>query len=171
MHAYCSCIAGASGFCNHICALLYQTSHYSKRQLDTVPPDGSKTSVPQTWDKPRIHGITHEPVMSCTVKKVKLDGANSQCIQSNAYEARMKNVIPNDPTLLEEVQKELREENPLYGIVYMATPDTMHMTYEKHTLGSYVPVGSVLSYQLAVSEGNFHVHNNLALEHYSCKQL
>ena len=86
-----------AGFWNHICALLYQASHYSKRQLDTVLPDGSKTNVPQTWDKPRIHGITPEPVMPCTVKKVKLDGANSQCIQSTAYEARMKNVIPNDP--------------------------------------------------------------------------
>ena len=49
--AYCSCVAGASGFCN-----LFQTSHFFKRKLDVVQPDGSKTSITQTWDKPRVHG-------------------------------------------------------------------------------------------------------------------
>ena len=71
-----------------------------------MPPDGSKTSVPQTWDTPRVHGVRPEPVMACSVKKAKVDGdQSSKPIKSRLYEARMKNVVPNDPDLLEEVQK------------------------------------------------------------------
>ena len=114
LHAYCTCVAGASGFCNHVCALLYQTSHFSKRGMEKVPPDGSKTSVPQTWDKPRVHGIRPEPVMACSVKKAKVDGdQSSKPIKSSLYEARMENVVPNDPDLLEEVQK----SHPHYGLL------------------------------------------------------
>ena len=106
LHAYCTCVAGASGFCNHVCALLYQTSHFSKRGMEKVPPDGSKTSVPQTWDKPGVHGIRPEAAMACSVKKANADGdQSSKPINSSLYEAQMENVVPKDPDLLEEVQK------------------------------------------------------------------
>ena len=55
-----------------------------------MPPDGSKTSVPQIWDKPRVHGIRPEPVMACSIKKAKVDGdQSSKPIKSSLYEARM----------------------------------------------------------------------------------
>ena len=134
-----------------------------------MPPDGSKTSVTQTWDKPRVNGIRPEPVMACSVKKAKVDGdQSSKPIKSSLYEARMENVVPNDPDLLEEVQKTLKQENPLYGINYMARPD-MYMEYRRNTLGCFIPLGSVLSYQLSTKKGNFDIHHNLpSLDRFSC---
>ena len=76
--------------------------------------------------------------MDCSIKKAKIDGdKSSKPIKSSLYEAQMENVVPNDPDLLEEVQKTLKKENPLYGINYMARPDNMYMDYRRNTLGFF----------------------------------
>ena len=71
--AYCSCVAGASGFCNHIMGLLYQLSHFCKSGVKCIPDDVSKTSIAQTWDRPRIEGVSAEPVMQVVVRKGKIE--------------------------------------------------------------------------------------------------
>ena len=74
------------------------------------------------------------------------------------YEARSEKTIPNDSQKLLEAQEKMRKLNPLIGITYMATPDNASTEFVKTTMGNYVPVGSVLSYQLAIPEGGFDVN-------------
>ncbi|KAL6479281.1 hypothetical protein MHYP_G00127140 [Metynnis hypsauchen] len=48
----CTCVAGKA-FCNHLIALLYQSTHYSTMGFKTVPLPVACTSTLQTWHKPR----------------------------------------------------------------------------------------------------------------------
>jgi hypothetical protein len=45
----CSCAVGQD-LCHHIVALLYTVSHYQKLNIVSVPPDVSKTSLPQVLE-------------------------------------------------------------------------------------------------------------------------
>ena len=66
-------------------------------------------------------------------------------------------------------KKTLKKESPLYGINYMARPDNKYTEYRRNTLGCFVPLGSVLSYQLSITEGNYDIHHNLpSLDRFSC---
>ena len=151
--AYCSCKAGASGYCNHVMALLYQIREFSLNETKHIPEDLSRTSKPQVWHKPRIEGISAEPVMECVVGSKE---------KSNICEVRRTAAIENDGPLLQKVQEDLKQENPLYGIVYMASKDDENTVYVPTTLQFHVPKGSVLSYQLALTEGNFSAACNTA---------
>lgn len=171
LKAYCTCVAGASGFCNHIVALLYQISHYSKSGTTTIPDDISKTSVAQAWDTPRIEGIAPEPVMQVIVKKAKLDATKStKSVECSLYEARSPDNIANVSETLTQVKEIMCKKNPLYGFSYMVNEnENMNTEYVKTTLGTYVPTGSLLSYQLALSEGNFHVQcDNDLFDQFRC---
>ena len=161
LKAYCSCVAGASGFCNHVLSLLYQLSHFCKASMKVIPDEESKTNLPQVWDKPRIRGITADPLMACSVQKAKQEGKNSKPLRCSLYEARGSTFLSNDSLRLKHVQDNLTKEHPLYGITYMpaymASQDTINTDYTKTHMGSLTPLGSVLSYQLARTEGNFDV--------------
>lgn len=157
-YAYCSCAAGKSGYCSHVLALLYQTSHYYKYGCDSSDRSVSKTSIPQVWDKPRIEGIKSEPVMEVTVKKARIDApSSSKCVDNSLYEARVKSLVGNDVDKLATMKAEAASINPLYGISYMIQPDHSHTSYTKTSMGFFVPDGSVLSSQLAPTEGDFDV--------------
>ena len=135
-----------------------------------VPSCISKTSVPQTWDKPRIQGIHPEPVMQCTVKKSKTT-TTSKPVTCSLYEARTSKHIANSPENIRKIQEDMAKINPLYGFTYMVNPDTMHTDYVKTKLGSSAPLGSVLSYQLALTEGNFDVFCDMAsIDKFQCTQ-
>ena len=62
-YAKCSCVAGASGYCNHTMALLYMVDHTIKIGAKTFPEVGTCTDNPQQWHKPRTMGIKAEPIM------------------------------------------------------------------------------------------------------------
>ena len=156
VHAYCSCVAGASGFCNHVFGLLYQISHFSKLSARQIPDEIS--SKPHTWDEPRILGISPEPTMNVAHNETTNLGKKKRAVQSSLYEARSEKTIPNDSQKLLEAQEKMRKLNPLIGITYMATPDNASTEFVKTTMGNNVPVGSVLSYQLAIPEGGFDVN-------------
>ena len=154
-------------------ALLYQISHFSKSTANKIPDD---ISILQIWNKPRVQGITPEPVMSCRVVKVKSEvaqesgRARSDHISSSLYEARREASLCNNNTLLSACQKSLAEENVLYGITYMATPDNKATCYVKTKMANHVPVGSVLSYQLALTEADFQVElNEVSMNRFLCK--
>lgn len=154
-HAYCTCVAGTSGFCNHVFALLHQISHYSKSGMKEIKPDVYKTGMPQKWDKPRVLGIAPAPINSI--------------IQSSLYEARSESTIANDNDRIEKCKAALHAINPLYGFAYMVSPDSDSTEYVKTTLGTHVPVGSVLSYQLALTEDNFEVSlDEASVEQHPC---
>ena len=98
-------------------------------------------------------GTRAEPVMADSVKRAKRDAS---C----------------QPQRLKECQEEMKKENPLYGFTHMERPDDMNMTYRKTTLGTYVPVESVLSYQLTLTEGNFEVfHSTTEHSKYACADM
>jgi hypothetical protein len=154
--AYCSCKAGASGYCNHVLATMYQTSHFCKLACKTVPLRGSKTEYPQLWDKPtRGKKIKPVSVMHEQVKKAKVGEGWKAGQKCSLFEAR-ENVC-NSSELINEVKSDLKEQNANYGFVSMATEDTDKSEYvlTRAPIGTLVPQGSVLSYQLSTSESNF----------------
>jgi hypothetical protein len=53
INAKCNCVAGASGFCCHVMALLYLIDHSLKLGLETFPRVGTCTDNPQQWHKSR----------------------------------------------------------------------------------------------------------------------
>lgn len=154
--AYCSCKAGASGYCNHVLATMYQTSHFCKLGCKTVPLRGSKTEYPQSWDKPsRGKKIKAVSVMKAHVKKAKVGEGWKAGQKCTLYEAR--EVVENNNKIIDDVKSDLKEENVNYGFVSMASGDSDSTDYvlTRAPIGTLVPQGSVLSYQLSTSEGNF----------------
>ena len=103
-------------------------------------------------------GITSEPVMSVVHQMATTKTKRRKVIQSTLYEARSEATIPNDSQRLITTQEKVRDINPLMGITYMASPDSQETEYVRNSMGNFVPVGSVLSYQLAITEANFDVH-------------
>ena len=163
--AYCSCVAGASGFCNHVFGVLYTLSHYAKSGIKEIPSDLSRTSQPQQWDKPRIAGIRAEPMMEIEIRKATNVKSG---IKSSLYEARVQGQEAIDIDRLDQVKKQMRTENPLYGICYMPSEINASTEYVKTSLGVYVPKGSPLSYQLSLSEGDFDVSCNIKTDLAKC---
>ena len=154
--AFCSCKAGASGYCNHVLATMYQTSHFCKLGSKSVPLRGSKTEYPQLWDKPsRGKKIKAESVMKAKVKKAKVGEGWKAGQKCSLYEAR--EVVTNNNELINEVKSDLKLDNPNDGFISMASVDNDDTDYvlTRAPIGTLVPQGSVLSYQLAISEGNF----------------
>lgn len=156
--ADCECVAGAGGVCNHVFALLYQTNAFSKSDhIKFVPDELTKTDLPMLWTKPRRHGLGAEPIMECTVKKARMSMPSSKTVNCTLYEARVPTAIPNNSDKIQQAQEKLSEKNPLFGFTYMPTADNNTTQYVRTSLGPFTPVGSVLSYQLALTEGNFTV--------------
>ena len=70
--------------------------------------------------------------------------------------------LSNNSTRIRRVQADMHTQNPLYGFTFMASPDDDNMSFTPTHIGTNGPVGSVLSYQLALTEGNFNVDLNLS---------
>ena len=158
--AVCSCKAGKSGYCNHILALMYQTCHFSKLGCKSVPCKGSKTEIPQEWNKPRGRG----KVRAETVMKTKARKSGKQASEGrqrgtacSLYEARRPEIVKNNNVIIDEVKRNLAQINPLFGFVNMAQGDNDDSEFVQTTMGTFVPTGSLLSYQLSISEANFNV--------------
>ncbi|XP_052283730.1 uncharacterized protein LOC127880484 [Dreissena polymorpha] len=151
----CSCVAGVSGQCNHVYALLYTIDRHMKLKLTEFPREKTCTEMPSKWTKPRTEGIRSEAVMSNRVVKPKF-GISSSGIKPSLYEARANDAKKAVST--EEANEVLKRINPLFGFC-LTTGGTAGPTHTK--MGFIVPMGSPLSYQLAVSEGDFSVTENL----------
>ena len=67
-NASCTCAKGQGKGCGHIVALLYQIASYKARGLRALPEDAAKTSLPQTWHKPRGQTIRPTGIQGITVK-------------------------------------------------------------------------------------------------------
>ena len=155
LKAFCTCKAGASGYCNHVLATMHQTAHFYKLECQTVPLRSIKTDNPQVWDKPtRGKKIKAGSVMDENVK-VKLGEGWKAGQKCTLYEAREG--VSNNNTLIDEVRDELQCENANYGFVSMASGDTEETNYvlTRAPICTLVPQRSVLSYQLSTTEANF----------------
>lgn len=80
-----SCVAGITGFCNHIFALLYTIDHAKKMKLTEFPLNKTCTQKPAEWSKYRTGGISSEPIMECRVVKPKY-GSQSTGIKPTLYQ-------------------------------------------------------------------------------------
>jgi hypothetical protein len=139
-------------------ALLYQISHFSKSATTIIPDDLSK--------KPRIEGVAAEPIMEVAIHSKH----TNREFTSTLYEARAPAVVNNDSDLLTSVQETLARENPRRGIC-MARNQVRDTLICCTQLETWVPLGSPLSYQLALSEGDFHVDCNVvSIDKFKCTQ-
>lgn len=152
----CSCVAGANGYCNHTMALLYLIDHTIKIKAKSFPVVGTCTDNPQQWHKPRTQGIHPDPIMGYTVTNPKYGAKKSGGVKCTLYEARQPVIRNNEGAI--ELQYSLAEINPALGFctVFSDSPSTKQITLND----SKVPVGSALSYQLSLTEGNFQVITN-----------
>ncbi|XP_028422445.1 uncharacterized protein LOC114547326 isoform X1 [Perca flavescens] len=81
----CSCVAGLV-LCNHIAALLYQTSNYSQQGAIAVPPTHSCTGSEQQWHKPRTQGFKPGPTNEMVVLSARpKERRVAEGIRSNLY--------------------------------------------------------------------------------------
>jgi len=152
----CSCVAGASGFCNHVFALLYTIDHSVKLKLTEFSKLKTCTERPSQWTKARTEGVRAEPVMAATVVKPKF--GNKSCgIRPLLQDTRLKEAR-NELNVKGAVDK-LKEINPLIGLCQVASLEKTPMVDTRLELRT--PVGSVLSYQLGKTEGDFVVTLNL----------
>ena len=163
----CTCVAGKVGFCNHISALMLKVCKFSLYKAKTTKdlrkeedenPQMACTSQLMQWNKKGGgENIVPQPVMEVVVKKTKLDepspsrgnGGGVKCL---LYEARKQPKYDADRE--SEFLSELEKIDPNLGFVHMnraKSPNTelMETKYGKS------PVGSVLSYQTALTESNF----------------
>lgn len=152
----CSCPAGANGYCNHTVALLYLIDHVVKIKAQSFPIVGTCTDNPQKWHRPRTQGIHADPIMGYTVSSPKYCAKRSGDLKCTLYEARQPVIQNNDGAF--ELQKSLAEINPALGFctIFSDKPSTEPTKLNN----TRVPVGSVLSYQLSLTEGNFNVLTN-----------
>ena len=150
--AYCTCRAGANGYCNHALALMHQTRHISELQLKSAPETMSKTSQPQEWHKPdRMQGINAQPIMDVTVFRTCSDGAKGA--RCTLYDACKKHT--NEAEKLAEAKEQMSAINPKFGFSAMAQVEDDSTEYVGTRLPRItVPKGSPLSYQLSALEAN-----------------
>ena len=79
---------------------------------------------------------------------------------STLYEARTPAAVNNDSDLLTSIQETLAMENARRGIL-MARNHVKDTVNCRTQLGTWVPLGSPLSYQLVLTEGEFNVYCNV----------
>ncbi|XP_065069946.1 LOW QUALITY PROTEIN: uncharacterized protein LOC135694967 [Rhopilema esculentum] len=98
------------GVCNHKSAFLFQIVHYKSLGLKVLPNNVSKTSLPQTWHKPRTKDINPEPISSLQIQKpVKFAKKKLQSNGDKIEDKRTKerdNSICIEPTVYNPLQDE-----------------------------------------------------------------
>ena len=67
VHANCACVAGKSGCCKHVAALLYQINDFIQLEISEVPDDLTCTQLFQQWHVLRSDE-TDEPVLLEDIK-------------------------------------------------------------------------------------------------------
>ena len=127
-----------------------------KLKRDTFPRSKTCTDKPAEWIKRRVDGIRSDPVMSATVIKPKY-GSTSKGIKSTLYEARAGEAR-QCLHVNKLVADKLSNINPLFGAC-LTVGHTSDSTTTK--MGIEVPKGSPLSYQIAATEGDFLVSENV----------
>ncbi|XP_070578686.1 uncharacterized protein [Ptychodera flava] len=164
LYGQCTCVAGKSGFCNHMIGLMFRICEFSLYGYKDVNDENLQkdlngnipvTSKLQKWNQRRTDGIEPTAAMDVAVKKLKVGQKNQgDAVCCTLYQAVRGDVInvDNEVTL----KKNCVDRNPK-SCAMLITPlnDTTNMI---DTKAGEMPRGSVLSYQLAPSESNFAVY-------------
>ena len=105
--AKCSCPAGASSYCNHIMALLFEIADYSLKGLTEVPQEVSCTSQARKWGIPGESDSFKEPIMS----KVVCKDINKKGVNPTLYDPRNKFDNIDFSCKLETLETSLRKQD------------------------------------------------------------
>jgi hypothetical protein len=137
-------------------ALLYLIDHTLKLGLETFPRVGTCTDNPQQWHKPRTLGIKAEPIMGISVIDPKHEKKRFSGIQSTLFEARQGPA--QNSSGANSLHEKIKQHFPNLGFAEVFS-DSKPTVQTK--LSTKVPIGSVLSYQLSLTEGNIQVLTNI----------
>ena len=155
---HCSCPAGLSGYCNHVMALLLEIADYSLNELKYVPEEIACTSRLCQWGIPGVASIPKAPVMKTTIQK----NVSNRGISSTLYDPR--NAEESDLIVLErlnQMQKELQEENKNIGFACCIPPINIHNVKLTNTRYGTFMSNSPLSYQLNPLGYDFEIKTNI----------
>jgi len=141
----CSCVAGLSGYCNHVIGLLYYLAHCKQLGLKSLPDDLTCTSMKQRWSVPRGKKIEQKEIQDILVKKPQIGADYSKFIKSNLYSpAKMYG------TLTKEYFNDINPK-PLIATVIPSVDKLASIPFVPCKYGN-VPKGCVLSYQQKLSQ-------------------
>ena len=125
----CSCVAGKSGFCNHVLVLMFKMCKFTLFS-STSPKDLIKeqdqqpsldcTSQLQQWHKKGGgKNISAQPVIEVEVTKTKDDESRSRSgIKPIVYDARMKTIHNVDSE--QKLKEQLKTIDPNMGLSQMS---------------------------------------------------
>ena len=166
LHAFCSCVAGTVGYCNHILALMLKLCKYtlydckSTKDLckDKDETEGlACTSELQKWHrKGGGSNISPQPISSVIVNKTKCETSSTRTskdggVKSLLYEARISAVCHEEK--IEQFKQDLSKIYANMGLSQMASDTRQHNMVD--TKFGKCPIGSFGSYQLLFTESNF----------------
>jgi len=159
--AWCSCVAGNVGICNHVLALMFKICKFSlfsskttKELFQEEEQSIACTSQLQKWHKKGGgSNIAPEPVMEVHVNKSKLDEASTSRsgVKSLLYDARK--VTTHNKTAEQKLKDDLKLIDSNMGLAQMASGDIIQPTVD--TKFGKCQIGSYLSYQVGFTESNF----------------
>ena len=150
--ATCSCLAGKSGYCNHVMALLYEIAEYSLNQPTEVPQKKACTSALRKWGVPGNKEVVKETVMRTTLTS----SDHKKGIPTTLYDARLNfNQIKNVPSML-KLKSQLCKIDKNIGFAHVI-PDTPVLDDNSLTKYGLQMLGSPLSHQLAPIYTNFSI--------------
>ncbi|XP_073237731.1 uncharacterized protein [Porites lutea] len=163
--ASCSCVAGKSGFCNHVLALMFKMCKFtlfscnSTKDLTEEQDQQSSlacTSQLQQWHKKGGgKNIAPQPVMEVEVTKTKDEEFRLRSgIKSLVYDARMKTT--HNVAAEQKLKEQLKQIDPNMGLSQMASEqiDQTHTRLVETKFGK-CQVGCFLSYQVSLTEAHF----------------
>ena len=156
-NAKCSCVAGMSGYCHHIIALLFYLAHCKLYGLKALPDDLTCTSLPQRWSVPRGKTIQQKEIQDLLVKKPQMGADYSRYIKSTLYSPS------NVYGILSKSHFNNLSPKPLMASIVPSVQELPGLPSVVTKFGHAVR-GSVLSYQQKLSEE--YVINDLFCEAY-----
>ena len=125
-HAYCTCVAGAVSFCNHVLALMMKVCKFTLYECksvsdleneDDMQPKQACTSMLQLWHrKGRGDTIVSQPAMEVVVHKTHQDLDRSSSrepgVRCLLYEARTLQSMRSQRADEQKLCERLKAENP-----------------------------------------------------------
>jgi len=173
-HAYCTCVAGAVGFCNHVLALMMKVCKFTLYECksvsdldneDDMQPKQACTSMLQQWHrKGRGDTIVSQPAMEVVVLKTHQDLDRSSSRESGVrcllYEARTLQSIKSQRADEQKLCERLKKENPKMTLAQIMEPSPESSQLLETKFGKS-PQGSYASYQLSTTEDSFKVYCNI----------
>ena len=174
-HAYCTCVAGAVGFCNHVLALMMKVCKFTLYECksisdldneDDMQPKQAWTSMLQQWHrKGRGDTIVSQPAMEVVVLKTHQDLDRSSSRESGVrcllYEARTLQSIKSQRADEQKLCERLKKENQKMALAQIMEPSPESSQLLETKFGKS-PQGSYASYQLYTTEDNFKVYCNIS---------